>query len=142
MWKETIRLLRDSLAEQHIAPTDPSCVFRNHRGQQLTRFGAWFILKKHVAHATARTPTLRHKRIHPHSVRHSTAIHLLRAGVDLSTIAHWLGHVSVNTTNKYITLDLKTKADALSRAKPLVRTSRKAGRWRKDTNLIQWLEAL
>lgn len=142
LWKETIRLLRDSLAEQHIAPTDPSCVFRNHRGHQLTRFGAWFILKNRVAHATIRTPTLRHKRIHPHCVRHSTAIHLLRAGVDLSTIAHWLGHVSVNTTNKYITLDLKTKADALSRAKPLVRTSKKGGRWRKDPNLIQWLEAL
>jgi len=141
LWKETARLIRDFLAEQQIPPTTTTYVFRNHRGHPLTRFGAWFMLKKHVATAAKGTPSLRHKRLHPHSIRHSTAIHLLRAGVDLSTIAHWLGHVSVNTTNKYITLDLKTKADALSRMKPLV-IGNNPRLWRKDTNLIQWLEAL
>lgn len=141
LWKETTRIIRDFLSEQQIAPTATTYVFRNHRGHPLTRFGAWFMLKKHVASAAKRTPNLRHKRLHPHSVRHSTAIHLLRAGVDLSTIAHWLGHVSVNTTNKYITLDLKSKADALSRMKPVI-TGKNRGRWRKDTNLIQWLESL
>jgi integrase/recombinase XerD len=141
LWKETARLIRDFLAEQQITPTAASYVFRNHRGHPLTRFGAWFMLKKHVASAAQQTPNLRHKRLHPHSVRHSTAIHLLRSGVDLSTIAHWLGHVSVNTTNKYITLDLKSKADALSRMKPL-HPKNNSNRWRKDTDLIQWLESL
>jgi site-specific recombinase XerD len=141
LWSETVRLIRELLVEQQLAPTAAGSVFRNHRGQPLTRFGARLILKRHVAAAMTHTPNLRHKRIHPHSVRHSTAIHLLRAGVDLSTIAHWLGHVSVNTTNKYLTLDLKSKADALRRIKPL-RAGKHAAAWRKDTNLIRWLESL
>ena len=70
-------------------------------------------------------------------MRHSTAIHLLRSGVDLSTIAHWLGHVSVNTTNKYLTLDLKTKADALAKAKPLLKRSGRTGSWRENPDLIR-----
>lgn len=140
LWAETAHLIRELLAEQQLAPSAATGLFRNHRGQPLTRFGARLILKRHVAAAMTNTPNLRHKRIHPHSVRHSTAIHLLRAGVDLSTIAHWLGHVSVNTTNKYLTLDLKAKADALRRIKPL--RSGRSPAWRNDTNLIRWLEAL
>jgi len=87
-------------------------------------------------------PALKKKRLHPHCIRHSTALHLLRAGVDLSTIAHWLGHASLNTTNKYIALDLETKREALAKAKPLVQRGRKAGLWKRDPNLIAWLEAL
>ena len=141
LWKETARLVRDHLSEQQIGPATAAWVFRNHRGQSLTRFGVRLILKKHVAAAALSTPNLRHKRLHPHSVRHSTAIHLLRAGVDLSTIAHWLGHVSINTTNKYITLDLKAKSDALNRMAPL-NNNGKTPRWRKDPGLISWLTAL
>jgi integrase/recombinase XerD len=142
IWAETARLLRALLGEQGIAPDEPVCIFRNHRGEQLTRFGVRWILNKHCMNAADKLPSLRHKRLHPHSVRHSTAIHLLRSGVDLSTIAHWLGHVSVNTTNKYLTLDLKTKADALAKAKPLLKQSDKTGSWRKNPDLIRWLEAL
>ena len=65
-----------------------------------------------IQRAAADSPTLNGKRLHPHSMRHSTAIHLLRAGVDLSTIANWLGHTSVNTTNKYLSLDLDAKREA------------------------------
>ena len=64
------------------------------------------ILRKYFHKAAKSQPTLKDKRLHPHSVRHSTAVHLLRSGVDLSTIAHWLGHASVNTTNKYLAVDL------------------------------------
>lgn len=142
IWAETARLLRGLLGEQGIAPDEPVCIFRNHRGEPLTRFGVRWILNKHCLKAADKLPSLRHKRLHPHSVRHSTAIHLLRSGVDLSTIAHWLGHVSVNTTNKYLTLDLKTKADALSKAKPLLKRSGQTGSWRKNPDLIRWLESL
>jgi site-specific recombinase XerD len=141
IWLETARLLRDLLAEQAIAPHEASGIFRNHRGGPLTRFGVRWILKKHVRHAAAKLPSLGKKRLHPHSVRHSTAIHLLRSGVDLSTIAHWLGHVSVNTTNKYLALDLKAKADALGKAKPLISDSKK-GSWHKNPDLLRWLEGL
>ena len=75
-------------------------------------------------------------------MRHSTAVHLLRSGVDLSTIAHWLGHVSVNTTNKYLSVDLEAKREALAKAKPLLNGGRRHTKWHQDRNLIRWLTAL
>ena len=96
-------------------------VFLNERGGPLTRFGVRLILKKHVTKAAQRHASLKGKRLHPHSIRHSTAVHLLRSGVDLSTIAHWLGHVSVNTTNKYLAINLEAKREALAKTKPLLK---------------------
>jgi hypothetical protein len=60
----------------------------------------------------------------------------------LSTIANWLGHVSVNTTNKYLTLDLETKRAALAKAKPILARSHRCGGWRTDQSLMKWLESL
>jgi site-specific recombinase XerD len=117
-------------------------VFFNNRGTRLTRFGVGLILHKYVAKARLQHPSLKHTRLHPHSIRHSTATHLLRSGVDLSTIAHWLGHVSVNTTNKYISVDLEAKRETLAKAKPLLKGQRHSGKWRRDPDLMAWLTAL
>jgi site-specific recombinase XerD len=117
-------------------------VFLNDRGSRLTRFGVRLILHKYVVQAAARRPSLKNKHLHPHSIRHSTALLLLRSGVDLSTIAHWLGHVSVNTTNKYLCLDLEAKREALAKAKPLLKKSRRSAKWHQDRDLIAWLTAL
>ena len=133
---------RDLLEKNQIAPHEPRPVFLNHRGQMLTRFGMRLILQKHVRQAMAQVPSLEGKRIHPHSLRHRTAIHLLRARVDLATIGNWLGHVSINTTTKYLALDLETKRDALAKAKPILSRNRRSQTWRKDKNLIEWLESL
>jgi len=142
LWTETARSLRELLEKNQIAPHEPRPVFLNHRGHPLTRFGARLILQKHVQQAATKISSLIGKRIHPHSLRHSTAIHLLRAGVDLSTIANWLGHVSINTTNKYLALDLEAKRQALAKAKPLLSRNSRSKPWRKDKNLIEWLESL
>lgn len=142
LWPQTARLLRELLAEQGVALDRPEAVFRNQRGTILSRFGIRHILRLHVKNAMARVPSLKHKRLHPHSLRHGTAVHLLRAGVDLSSIAHWLGHASLNTTNKYVTLDVEAKREALAKAKPLLQTRQKSGVWRGDKNLIAWLESL
>ena len=112
----------------------------NYRGESLTRFGVRYILRKYLTRAHTQAPTLVRKRLHPHSLRHSTAVHLLKAGVDLSTIGQWLGHASVNTTNKYATVDLEMKRQALARARPLGRDSPVP--WRKDKSILDWLEAL
>jgi integrase/recombinase XerD len=143
LWPETANLLRKHLEELGIHPERPETIFRNHWGRTLTRFGVRLILHKHITKAASKMPSLKQKRLHPHSFRHSTALYLLRAGIDLSTIAHWLGHTSINTTNKYLALDLEAKRDALSKTKPLVQPNGKAnGAWRYDSKLIAWLEAL
>ena len=142
IWPETATLLRRLIEHSDEPPSPSAPVFYNARGNRLTRFGIRLILKKYVTKAVSQQPSLKPKRIHPHSVRHSTAVHLLHSGVDLSTIAHWMGHVSVNTTNRYIAIDLEAKREALAKAKPLLKARRRSIKWHKDRNLISWLTSL
>ncbi len=142
IWPETAGLLQRLIQQHDLPPSQSAPLFLNDRGGRLTRFGVRLILKKYVEKAGAGQPSLKPKRVHPHSIRHSTATHLLRSGVDLSTIANWLGHVSVNTTNKYLFIDLETKREALAKAKPLLKGGCPSARWRQDQNLIAWLTAL
>lgn len=142
IWPETAVLLQ-RLIEQNDPPQSLSAsVFLNDRGSRLSRFGVRLILNKHAAKAGLQQAPLKRKRLHPHSIRHSTALHLLQSGVDLSTIAHWLGHVSINTTNKYLSIDLEAKRKVLAKAKPFLKENRSFRKWRKDQNLIAWLKAL
>lgn len=137
LWRQTAQLLSALLAESNHGPGDT--VFRNHRGQPLTRFGVRYILAKYCEQARPTAPTLEGKRLHPHSMRHSTAIHLLKSGVDLVTISHWLGHASVNTTNRYATIDLETKRSAISKATPV---GHQPPAWHTDASFLTWLESL
>jgi integrase/recombinase XerD len=72
------------------------------------------MVERYVQRTLAATPSLANKRVNPHTIRHTTATHLLRAGVDINTIRGWLGHVSLNTTNVYAEVDLEMKAKALA----------------------------
>jgi integrase/recombinase XerD len=142
LWRQTADILRAWLGERgRDVPLDQP-VFRNHRGGRLTRFGVRYLLKKHCARATVGTPTLGTKRLHPHSMRHSTAVHLLRAGVDITTISHWLGHASVTTTNRYATVDLDMKRKAIEQARPTDFGASGLARWRTDASILGWLESL
>jgi integrase/recombinase XerD len=141
LWSQTAQLVRAWCLERHLDLRSDAPVFVNQRGLPLTRYGVRFILAKHIRHAAQNQPSLMTKRLHPHSLRHSTAVHLLKSGVDLTTIAHWLGHASVNTTNRYVTVDLDLKRKALARAAPLGR-SRSSRAWRHDASVLEWLEAL
>src|SRR5258708_20226368 len=85
-------------------------------------------------------PNRRKKRLHPHSMRHSTAIALLKSGADLSTISHYLGHANLNTTNRYAKVDLEMKRKAIALVKPVPRQSRTP--WSKDPTVLDWLEPL
>ena len=115
-------------------------VFLNHRQQPLTRFGVRYILAKHLVRARRRAPNLARKKLHPHSIRHSNAVALLKSGVDLSTISQWLGHASLNTTNHYATVDLEMKRQAIARVHQVPRKGAIA--WRKNRTILAWLEAL
>ncbi|MFN2110282.1 MAG: site-specific integrase [Anaerolineae bacterium] len=120
IWPATARLLRDLMEEIRTSNSDPAdaIVFTNARGQQMTRFGVRYLLRKYVAIASCAAPTLRDKRIHPHSLRHTTAVALLKAGVDFATISQWLGHAGLNTTMRYARADLDLKRQALSQVFP------------------------
>jgi site-specific recombinase XerD len=142
LWPQTAQLLRAWCLEQQLDLRADAPVFVNQRGLPLTRFGVRFILGKHVRRAAQHQPSLLTKRLHPHSMRHSTAVHLLKSGVDLPTIAHWLGHASVNTTNRYVTVDLELKRKALARAAPLGTSRSSPASWRRDPSVLEWLEAL
>lgn len=142
LWPQTAQLLSALLGELGVDCRSTLPVFRNHRGQPLTRFGVRYLLAKYLRCATATTPTLAAKRLHPHSLRHSTAVHLLKAGVDLVTISHWLGHASVETTNRYATVDLEMKRKAIEKAKPVPDGTKALARWRSDASILEWLEAL
>jgi integrase/recombinase XerD len=142
LWAQTAGLLRALCTEWEIQDQPTARAFLNQRGRPLTRFGVGFLLEKYRRQAVAACPSLAGKKLHPHSVRHSTAVHLLKAGIDLVTIGQWLGHASLNTTTKYATLDLEMKRQALARAEPLGAASTSTPPWRKDPTILAWLEAL
>ena len=84
----------------------------------MTKFGVRYLLRKYVAAGAMAVPTLADKQIHPHSLRHTTAIHLLKAGVDFATISQWLGHASLNTTMRYARADIDLKRQAPAQVFP------------------------
>lgn len=145
IWPATARLLNELMQEirpNHQAPEE-AFVFTNARGQQMTRYGVRYLLRKYVAVASDTMPTLRDKRIHPHSLRHSTAVALLKAGVDFATISQWLGHASVNTTMRYARADLDLKRQALSQVFPDALAPPRAGYWVPDgKDILGWLRRI
>jgi site-specific recombinase XerD len=89
-------------------------LFINQRRGPLTRSGLYGLCRRYLAQAQVKTPSLKHKRIHPvHGWRYTTASHLLQAGVDVTVIQEWLGHVSINTTCRYKGISMETKREAL-----------------------------
>jgi site-specific recombinase XerD len=135
--RDTVRALRAWLRRRKGEPSD--VLFPNARGGPLSRDGVQYLLAKHVATAAQKCPTLKAKRISPHVLRHSTAMTLLRRGVDRTVIALWLGHERVETTQVYLHADMQLKEQALNRT-----TSVKGHlkRYRPDDELLAFLEGL
>jgi site-specific recombinase XerD len=114
-------------------------LFPNSQGGRLSAHGVHYLLAKHVATATVTCPSLKHKRVSPHVLRHTTAMDLLQAGIDRSVIALWLGHESIETTQMYLDADLELKQQALDRITP---PAGRPGRYRPDDKLLAFLKAL
>jgi len=142
LWARTTRALRALLAEGRLDPQSREPLFRNYRGEPLTRFGARYILRKYANRAVGRKPTLGRKRVHPHAMRHTAAVNMLQAGVDLVTISRLLGHASVETTNRYLSIDLETKRQAVARAKLQGVAEPDVAAWKSDASVLEWLESL
>lgn len=133
----TVRVLRSWLAEQPGPPTGP--LFPSNRGGPMSLDALEQRLNHHAQTAQNTCQALAHKKITPHTLRHTAAMRLLHAGVDTSVIALWLGHESVETTQIYLTADLTLKERALARTTSL---STQPGRYRPTDQLIAFLESL
>ena len=115
-------------------------VFLNRCGEPLTRFGIYALVERYAVAAAGKVPAIAKKRVSPHTIRHTTATHLLRAGVDINTIRAWLGHVSLATTNIYAEVDLQMKAQALALCEIKGKKAKKP--WRDDPGLMAFLQTL
>jgi site-specific recombinase XerD len=98
------------------------------------------MVERYTQRTLAGMPSLAIKQVSPHTIRHTTATHLLRAGVDINTIRAWLGHVSLNTTNVYAEVDLEMKAKALATCK--IRGAVPPKPWKENVALMQFLRSL
>jgi len=137
LWPSTIEKLRPLIVNR--SPT--ACAFLNRCGHPITRFGIYALVERYSRSLKTRMPALASKRISPHTIRHTTATHLLRAGVDINTIRAWLGHVSLDTTNIYAEIDLEMKAKALATC-AVTENNKSKRHWRVDPALMTFLRAL
>jgi site-specific recombinase XerD len=139
LWSETASALRRIIRVR----SAEDLLFRNTRGAPLTRDGVAYLLSKYVRLAAKEAPALRKRRVTPHVMRHSCAVALLQAGVDVSVIRDYLGHASVATTSRYITTNLQMKREVLeafwNRAGLDPGAPRK---WSPSPKLLAFLESL
>jgi site-specific recombinase XerD len=136
LWARTVNELLPLVGNRPSAEQ----VFLNRRGQPLTRFGVHALVERYAAQVAGMFPAMAKKRVSPHTIRHTTATHLLRAGVDINTIRAWLGHVSLSTTNMYAEVDLEMKAKALANCE--VKEEKPQTPWREDKGLMEFLRSL
>jgi integrase/recombinase XerD len=137
LWASTAAELRTWLGQTQQAPGSP--VFPNRKGTAITRSGVRDRLDRAVAIAQRSCPTLRGQRVSPHTIRHSTAVHLLESGTDLAVIALWLGHSSPAVTHQYLEADLATKEATLNRLSDL---NPRPARFQPRDRLLAFLENL
>ena len=137
LWKTTTKLLRGWLADTNLGANAP--VFPNRFGARMSRSGVEHRLRVALVKASTQCPSLAGRRISPHTLRHTTAMHLLQSGVDITVIALWLGHEDPATTHMYVEADLAMKEAALSR---LSEPNTRPVRYKARDNLLVFLEAL
>lgn len=134
LWPSTARILKEWLREN-----TSGIAFPGIRGESLSRFAVRLLLQKAVETALPHCASLKKKHISPHTIRHGTAMALLDAGVDISVIALWLGHESIETTNRYLHTSLALKEKALAKVTP---SGSAFKRFQPDDSLLAFLASL
>ncbi len=136
LWASTANELRVLIG----ARAESEHVFLNRRGHPLTRFGIHALVERYARKVAPEFPSMAKKRVSPHSIRHTTATHLLRSGTDINTIRGWLGHVCLSTTNMYAEVDVEMKAKALASCE--IEEEKPKKRWCDDSGLMEFLRKL
>ena len=141
LWHQTATLLAELLDASGEPPAADAPVFASVTGNALTRFGIYKIVRRHAGHLDdART----NRKVSPHIFRHTAAMHLLEAGVEINVIRGWLGHADLTTTNRYAEINTRAKMAALRTTEPPGTSagSRPRPAWRSDESLLNWLSSL
>lgn len=140
LWPETVALIRALLKQNPRA--DDEALFVNRYGEKLGAAGVRYKLARYVDLAAGKLPSLTRKRITPHTFRHTVGVHLIAAGVDVTVIRSLFGHASLETTNQYARADLETKRKALEQVGTSNARRARPPRWRRDAELLAWLDSL
>lgn len=145
LWSDTVRQLQLLLEHENALPPTDRPVFASRPGSALTRFGIYKIVRRHARCLEANGKRLDHNHISPHTFRHSAAVQLLESGVEANVIRGWLGHVSLETTNRYAEISIRAKEAAMRACEPPVGTSAQSPAkavWKDDEALLAWLNSL
>jgi site-specific recombinase XerD len=148
LWPTTAAMLRVYLQQERARPRKgyEEFLFITRLGTAFTRGGLWKMIHGRFGRIAMSMPSLSHKHLTPHSLRHATAVHLLRAGVDINVIKSWLGHADVSTTSGYLDLDLDKKREALELFLKLdmdrLTGDSKIAQIPLPANIVGWLERL
>jgi site-specific recombinase XerD len=140
LWPETAAALRAYIRQR--IPNQPTTqqVFLNATADPITRFGIRHVTRKYGIQAQAKRRTCETaKPLNPHRIRHTTAMHLLRAGNDINLVSYWLGHADLNTTHIYVEIDMETKRKML--AKTHAPRIRRKPQWKRPS-VLQWLQQI
>ena len=144
LWPESAQLLKQLDSVRGGDPDAP--LFRSRLYRPLTRFGLYKLVKRYAAHlASPSSGRGEARRISPHVFRHTTAVHLLEAGVEVNVIRAWLGHVGLETTNRYAEINIRMKEAAVALCAPSDQSSAASPQkvaWHRDPDLMKWLESL
>jgi site-specific recombinase XerD len=141
LWRQTAALLAELLTSPDPLLAADAPVFCSAAGQPLTRFGIYKIVRRHAGHLD---DPHTNRRVSPHIFRHTAAVHLLEAGVEVNVIRGWLGHADLTTTNRYAEINTRAKIEALRNTEPpgASAASRPRPVWRSDETLLNWLASL
>lgn len=145
LWEETASLLRSLLAERRSKLSPDSPVFASQKSRAMTRFGIYKVVRRLTSQLSKTRNSGVAITVSPHVFRHTTAMHLLEAGVEVNVIRSWLGHASLGTTNRYAEISVRMKEKALQACEPPISVSAAYPRrpvWRDDQALLNWLENL
>lgn len=138
LWERTVVALQQMLRDRD---DDKDALFIGQRGDALTRYGVAYVVREHAALVADRYPELRKRRLSPHTVRHTTAVALLRATGDIDAVSKILGHASLNTTRLYTAKDRSRLAETINRiAGEILPAEHEA--WTPSQDVIRWLERL
>lgn len=141
LWRQTAALVTELLGSAKVPPAPDAPVFTSATGDALTRFGIYKIVRRHAGHLD---DDRLQRRVSPHLFRHTAAVHLLEAGVEVNVIRGWLGHADLTTTNRYAEINTKAKIEALRNTEPPGSSEGTRSRpvWRSDVALLDWLSSL